>query len=101
MTTQQIESYITEHAGTDLSKVFDQYLRTTQIPLLQYKIDGNKLSFKYDRVVPGFAMPLRVAVNGKEVSIAPTETIQTFTWPDEIKTFVIDRNFYVESETVK
>jgi len=101
VTTQQIESYITEHAGTDLSKVFDQYLRTTQIPLLQYKIDGNKLSFKYDRVVPGFAMPLRVAVNGKEVSIAPTETIQTFTWPDEIKTFVIDRNFYVESETVK
>jgi aminopeptidase N len=101
VTTQQIESYITAHSGTDLSTVFDQYLRTTQIPLLRYRIDGTRLSFKYDRVVPGFAMPLRVAVNGKEVSLTPTETLQTFTSTEEIKTFAIDRNFYVESETLK
>src|SRR5262249_45069635 len=65
VTTQQIESYISERVGMDLEKVFDQYLRTTKIPLLQYTIDGNKLSFRYDRVVSGFAMPLRVSVNGK------------------------------------
>ena len=40
VTTQQIEPYIAEKAGIDLSKVFDQYLRTTEIPLLTYKIDG-------------------------------------------------------------
>ena len=28
VTTEQIESYISNKAGTDLSKVFDQYLRT-------------------------------------------------------------------------
>jgi aminopeptidase N len=101
VTTQQIESYITSKSGIDLSKVFDQYLRTPQVPLLRYRIDGDRLSFNYDHVVPGFAMPLRVTINGKEVSLTPTEAIQTFTSTEEIKTFAIDGNFYVESETLK
>lgn len=101
VTTQQIESYITKRAGIDLSKVFDQYLRTTKIPLLQYKTDGKNLSFKYDKVVAGFAMPLRVNINGKEVAITPNETMQTLILPEEIKTFEVNRNFYVEAEAIK
>jgi aminopeptidase N len=98
VTTQQIESYISEQSGIDLSKVFDQYLRTTKIPLLQYRTDGSRLLFKYDRVVPGFAMPVRVIVNGKEMMITPTEAMQTFSTPEEIRTFAVDRNYYVQSE---
>jgi aminopeptidase N len=98
VTTQQVENYISNKAGVDLSKVFDQYLRTTKIPLLQYKIEGNKVSYKYDRVVPGFAMPIRVQVNGKEIVLAPKETMQTFTNAGEIKTFEADRNYFVDSE---
>ncbi|MBK8464482.1 MAG: M1 family metallopeptidase [Chloracidobacterium sp.] len=101
VTTQQVESYITQKAGIDLSKVFDQYLRTTKVPLLRYKIEGNKLSFQYDRVVSGFAMPLRLAVNGKEVAVIPAETTQSMTFPEEITSVVINRNFYVESEAAK
>jgi len=101
VTTQQVESYISQHAGIDLSKVFDQYLRTTKIPLLKYKIESDNLSFQYDRIVQGFAMPIRVTVNGKEVTIKPSETMQTMTFPEAITSVVVDRNFYVESEAVK
>ncbi|HKP68474.1 MAG TPA: M1 family metallopeptidase [Pyrinomonadaceae bacterium] len=97
VTTQQVESYIAQKAGVDLSKVFDQYLRTTKIPVLQYKKEGNKLSYKWDNVVAGFAMPIRVAINGKTVSLSPTESMQTMT-TDDIKTFEVDRNYYVESK---
>jgi aminopeptidase N len=97
VTTQQVENYISQKSGIDLSKVFDQYLRTTKIPLLQYKIDGNKISFKYDRVVPGFAMPLRVLVNGKPMSITPTASIQTIDAGSPVTTFDVDRNYYVDS----
>ena len=38
-----------------------QYLRTIKIPVFSYRIDGNTLSFKWDNVVAGFAMPIRVA----------------------------------------
>ena len=101
VTTQQIESYISNKAGFDLSKIFDQYLRTTKIPLLQYKTDGKNLSFKYDRVVEGFAMPIRVEINGKETKLTPNQTMQTLTFPEEIKTFEVNRNFYIEAETIK
>jgi aminopeptidase N len=97
VTTQQIENFISTKAGIDLSKVFDQYLRTTQIPRLKYQINGKTLSFHYERVVKGFAMPLRVNVNGKEIAITPTETKQTLDFPDEIKSFAVNRNFYVDA----
>jgi len=98
VSTEQVESYISQKAGVDLGRIFDQYLRRTEIPLLKYKVDGKTLSFSYERVVKGFAMPLRVSINGKEVTITPNEAVQTFVFPEEIKTFEVNRNFYVEAE---
>jgi len=98
VTTQQVESYISNKAGIDLSKVFDQYLRTTKIPLLKYQTNGKTVSFRYERVVDGFAMPIRVRINGKEVSLTPNAATQNFVFSEEIKTFEVDRNFYVDVE---
>jgi aminopeptidase N len=97
VTTQQIETYITTKSGIDLSKVFDQYLRTTKIPQLRYTINGKTVSFHYENVVKGFAMPIRVTINGKEVKLTPTEISQTFEFPEEIKMFEVNRNFYIEA----
>ena len=41
-------------------------------------------------------MPLRVTINGKETVITPSEIRQTFEFPDEIKQFEVNRNFYIE-----
>jgi aminopeptidase N len=101
VTTKQIEDYISSKSGVDLSKVFDQYLRTTKIPKLRYKIEGKKVTFNYENVVSGFAMPIRVNVNGKEFAITPSETMQTKEFGEDINTFEVNRNFYLESDTVK
>ena len=97
VTTEQIEAYISKNAGMDLSKVFDQYLRTTNIPLLRYSVNGKSVSFNYERVVKGFVMPVRVIINGKEVKLTPSEVKQTFDFSEEIKTFEVNRNFYIET----
>jgi aminopeptidase N len=97
VTTEQVESYITRKAGIDFSKLFDQYLRTTNIPLLKYKPNGKTVEFNYERVVQGFEMPIRVAINGKEVVIKPSELKQTFEFSEDIKTFEVNRNFYIEA----
>ena len=44
-----------------------------------------------------FLMPIRVAINGKEVVIKPSELKQTFELSEEIKTFEVNRNFYIET----
>jgi aminopeptidase N len=97
VTTEKIESYISTKAGIDFSKLFDQYLRTTNIPLLKYKVNGKTVEFNYERVVKGFAMPIRVTINGKEIKLTPSELKQTFESSEDIKTFEVNRNFYIET----
>ena len=43
-------------------------------------------------------MPIRVNINGKEVLITPNEASQTLDFPEEIKTFEVNRNFYIDVE---
>ena len=84
----------------DLSKVFDEYLRTTKIPKLEYKIEGQELSYRWSNVVPGFAMPVKVTTSTGTYSwIRPTETWKTtpihLVRPEE---FRVDENFYVNAK---
>jgi aminopeptidase N len=94
---KQIENYLSSRSGIDLGKVFDQYLRTTKVPTLEYKLQGSKLSYRWTNVVPGFAMPVKVTTSpGKLAWIRPTEAWKTTTVslnrPEE---FRVDENFYV------
>ena len=95
VTTQQIENYISKQSGIDFSKVFDQYLRTTQIPVLEYKLKDGKLSYHWVGCVTGFNLPLKVIFKG-ERWIKPTENWQELNlYPENADDFKIDRNFYV------
>ena len=66
VTGKQIEEYISKTSGIDFSKVFDQYVRTTQIPVLEYKVKGNKLSYRWTKCVKGFNMPLKINFGGEK-----------------------------------
>jgi aminopeptidase N len=97
VTGKQVEEYMSEHAGVDLSRVFAQYLTTTQIPVFEYQLAGDTLNYRWVDVVPGFDMPLRVSVGpDRWVRLAPRQAWQTTTLPlagqDDIR---VDENFYV------
>jgi aminopeptidase N len=97
VTGKQIEDYISRQSGMNLGKVFDQYLRTTKVPTLEYKLQGSRLSYRWTNVVPGFAMPVKVTTAPGELTwIRPTESWKTTTVdlarPEE---FHVDENFYV------
>ncbi len=92
----QLEEYISQQAGIDLSKVFSQYLRTTNIPVFEYKIDGGKFSYRWTNVVRGFDMPVRVAIgNANYVLMKPTADWQTAPLPRGDHVVRVDENFYV------
>jgi aminopeptidase N len=100
VTTKQVEDYISRGSGMELSKVFDEYLRTTMVPTLEYKLEGQKLSYRWTNVVPGFAMPVRVTTStGRYSWIRPTVTWKTtpiyLVPPEE---FRVDENFYVNAK---
>jgi aminopeptidase N len=97
VTSKQVEDYISRQSGSNLNKVFDQYLRTTMIPALEYKLEGPRLSYRWANVVPGFAMPVKVTTSpGTFAWIRPTETWKTTTVRlNRPEDFRVDENFYV------
>ncbi len=99
VTTKQIEDYMSKKSGMDLSKVFDQYLRTAKIPVFEYKVDGNSLKYRYSDVVKGFKMPLKIVVDGEMHWITPSEKWKTKKIKGDLSSLKVDRNFYVESRS--
>jgi aminopeptidase N len=98
VTSAQIEDYIADRSGLDLSAVFDEYLRTTLVPTLEWRIAGGRLSFRWTDVVPGFAMPVRVMLQtGTPAWIHPTERWQDVPVGVSAEDFLVDPNFYVRS----
>ena len=92
--SKDVENYITKKSGKDLSKLFDQYLRTTQIPTLEYKIQGDKLSFHWANCISGFNMPVKLASSDQWITPGTDwkETSVTAAMKDGFK---IDNNFYI------
>ncbi|HEX2684234.1 MAG TPA: M1 family peptidase, partial [Ferruginibacter sp.] len=84
----------------DLRKIFDQYLRTTQVPVLEYKIEGHKLSYRYDSCVKEFNMPLKIKFK-TEQWIKPTAEWKSLDlYPEGDNSFSVDPNFYIKTKKV-
>ncbi|HYK77770.1 MAG TPA: M1 family metallopeptidase [Daejeonella sp.] len=77
VTTQQIENYISKNAGINFQSVFDQYLRTTQIPEFTYQIKDGKLFYKWSNVVDGFNMPVQINVGNEQVWLKPGNKLKS------------------------
>jgi aminopeptidase N len=92
-----VEAYISRESGVDLSKVFEQYLRTVQIPVLEYRIEGSALLYRWSNVVPGFDMPLRAQVSpGAMTLLRPGTEWRSVPFSlSSAAEFRIDENFYV------
>ncbi|MGH7580122.1 MAG: M1 family metallopeptidase [Gemmatimonadales bacterium] len=97
VTGKQVQDYISAQAGIRLDKVFEQYLTTTTIPVLEYRLAGPELSFRWADAVPGFDMPVTVRASAdSSVRLAPTASWQTVTLPlAHPEDFRVDPNFYV------
>ena len=96
VTTQQIEDFLSKEIGRDLNPFFNQYLRDTRIPVLEYKITEGKLNYRWNNVVSGFDMPVEIAGKQRTFWIYPRESWNAIAFVDsEIK---VDINYYVKTK---
>jgi aminopeptidase N len=103
VTTKQIENYISKNAGIDLSKVFDQYLRTTQIPQLSYYYSPDKkmISYRWDSCITGFNMPLVLKHDNKSIRIYPTQQWKSLNDVSFFDPEWVEKNYYIKIKEVK
>ena len=97
VTSKQIEDYLSEHTGLNLTPFFDQYLRTVKIPVLAYKIKDDEMKYCYQHVVSGFDFPVKIKVAKKTTWIYPKTEWQTLKTTQKI---TFDPNFYIDYKQV-
>ena len=96
--TKQIENYISDKMGYDLSTFFEQYLRTTNIPVFEYKLNDGLLEYKWTNVVDDFKMPIEVFVGDEKIRLNPTQEFKSINIKSE--KIRLDKNYYVNINKV-
>ncbi len=99
VTSKQIEEYMIGFLKLDLQKIFNQYLRTTKIPILEYKINKQKLKFRWTNCVKGFNLPIKI--NTLTEWIVPTEEWQSVLFLEKSKSLEVNKNIYIKIMKVK
>lgn len=96
VTSKQVEDYLSEKTEKDLSAFFNQYLRSTKIPVLEYIENDEGLQFRYINIVEGFDMPIRIFVNEEEKWIFPSKNWNVYDFENKNSHMTFDENFYIE-----
>nr|WP_315146507.1 M1 family metallopeptidase [uncultured Flavobacterium sp.] len=101
VTTQQIERYLSEKIGRDLTPVFNQYLRDTRIPTLEYFFKNNQLGYRWANSVANFNLPVKVYLNGTAQILEPNNEWKMLPLVTKEKpTLEVDNNYYVGSYNI-
>ena len=95
VSTEQIEEYIIQKTNLPLKELFEQYLKTTDVPQLDVKLSDKEMYFRYFKTVPNFSMPLNIVINGEKVKISPNSKWQKMTFDQKIAEFDVDPNYYI------
>jgi len=93
VTTEQIETYIIDESGIDLSSVFDLYLRTTDMPILDYYFNDGMLYYRWLNVIEGFDMPVDILLEDETLRLYPTPKWNKMACKSE--TLIVQPNYYI------
>ena len=100
VTTKQIETYLSNSIGLNLTPFFNQYLRSTKIPVLQYRISENQLLYRWVNIVDNFDIPIKILV-GEEIEwIRPTNNWKILPIDSKKISIKVDNNFYITTKNL-
>lgn len=95
VSTRQVENYISQQVGKDLKPFFDQYLRETSIPVLEYYYSDDKtLNYRWTSCVPAFDMPVDVTLGEEKIRLQPRTSWQEISVKRQ-EELVLDPDYYV------
>ncbi|WP_181305526.1 M1 family metallopeptidase [Rufibacter sp. XAAS-G3-1] len=102
VTSAQMENYISQQTGRDLTPFFNQYLRDVRIPVLEYRLAGTSLEYRWSNTVKGFNLPAKVTAAGKDMWLQPVaDTWKKANLPAGTQDIRVDPNFYVTQKQVQ
>ncbi|MFC4818186.1 M1 family metallopeptidase [Flavobacterium sp. GCM10023249] len=77
VTHEQVVDFFNKESGLNLTPVFNQYLKHTQIPELQLRKEKGSIQYRWETNEKNFEMPIDVLIKGKQVRLQATNDWQT------------------------
>lgn len=99
VTGKEIEQFINEYSGKDLSKIYDQYLGQASLPQLDIQFRKGATAYRWANCVPGFNMPILLLVDGRKQWITPNTNWQEIQLT--AKNIEVDKNFLIDTKFSK
>ncbi len=103
ITTSDVECKMNSYTRFSLGKIFDQYLRKTEIPVLEYyfSVSGNKLMYRWSNAIDEFNLPIVIQTKLKPITIVPkVEKWQELYFPlgmiNETQMQSLSKSFYIQ-----
>lgn len=93
VSSREIEQYFNFFFGINFKAVFDQYLRTKQIPKLEITQAKKTISYRWVNCIPNFDMSIDICLDGKSLRIYPTTELQHI----KGKKLVVNQNYYIQN----
>jgi len=94
--TEEIVAFVNKQLGRDLTAVFDQYLRRTDLPVLELTFNDQEKAvyYRWNAAERGFAMPIRVGDPAKWQTVQPTADWKSMTWAAGKDAFKVATDLY-------
>ncbi|WP_209328906.1 M1 family metallopeptidase [Lunatimonas salinarum] len=94
-TSKEVENFLIRESGLPLGPFFDQYLRTADVPILEWKAENGKLAYRWTETVAGFYMPVRVVQGDTTHTLHVINEWQVTDQVNPHTPFEIDPNLYI------
>ena len=65
VTSAEIEAFMNSYSTSDLTPLFDQYLRTIRVPVLEWGVANKQLLARWTNCIDTFHMQVMITMNGK------------------------------------
>jgi aminopeptidase N len=94
--TEDIVEFFNKQTGKNLTPIFDQYLRRSELPVLELKFaeSGDAVSYRWKAEEKDFAMPVRAGKTGSWQIIEPTTEWKTMKTELKKEEFEIATDLY-------
>jgi aminopeptidase N len=80
VTSAQVEEYINKFAAYNFTPLFNQYLRGTDIPTLDWYVKKDQLHYRFKNVVEGFSLPVEITSGKVKERLVVTGDWQSIKW---------------------
>ncbi len=98
VSSTQVEAYLIKALNLNLEGVFDQYLRTKDVPVLEYMLEKNTLKYRFTNAVAHLEMPITVFLDGIALDLVVRSKWQEISVPQNSLELIVPKDYYIEQK---